>query len=116
MVSAATIGVRPAPPQRAGDTIHILGLSLSFVAMMTGFYVDNGPHLPLLDHLPAIVFWVLPSAVGAVLTGRAVRRSARGHYGSCGHHLPIVPAGTADTAGTENPAGTIGPVGVADDG
>jgi hypothetical protein len=51
-----------------------------------------------------------------VLTGRAVRRSARGHYGSGGHHLAIIPASTADTAGTENPAGTIGPVGVADDG
>ena len=114
MFTAATIGVRARRRRgRAGDTIHILGLSLSFVAMMTGFYVDNGPHLPLLDHLPAILFWVLPSAVGAVLTGRAVRRSARGHYGSGGHHLAIIPAGTAGTPGTEGPAGTIGPVGVA---
>jgi hypothetical protein len=87
--------------------------------MMTGFYVDNGPHLPLLDHLPAILFWVVPSAVGAVLTGRAVRRAARGHYGSGGHHLAVVPAGpagTPGTPGTEGPAATIGPVGVADDG
>ena len=94
MFSAATIGVRARRRRnRAGDTIHILGLSLSFVAMMTGFYVDNGPHLPLLDHLPAIVFWVLPSAVGAVLTGRAVRRSARGYYGSCGHRQGDGPGG-----------------------
>ena len=43
MFSAATIGVRARRRRnRAGDTIHILGLSLSFVAMMTGFYVDNG--------------------------------------------------------------------------
>ena len=117
MFTAATIGVRARRRRnRAGDTIHILGLSLSFVAMMTGFYVDNGPHLPLLDHLPAILFWVLPSAVGAVLTGRAVRRAARGHYGSGGHHLAVVPADPAGTPGTEGPAATIGPVGVADDG
>ncbi|HEV8221935.1 MAG TPA: hypothetical protein VGQ05_16810 [Streptosporangiaceae bacterium] len=120
MFTAATIGVRARRRRnRAGDTIHILGLSLSFVAMMTGFYVDNGPHLPLLDHLPAILFWVIPSAVGAVLTGRAVRRAARGHYGSGGHHLAVVPAGpagTPGTPGTEGPAATIGPVSVADDG
>ena len=81
--------------------------------------MDNGPHLPLLDHLPAILFWVLPSAVGAVLTGRAVRRAARGHYDSGGHHLAVAPAAPADPAGipgTGGPAATIGPVGVADDG
>ena len=117
MVSAATIGVRARRRRgRAGDTIHILGLSLSFVAMMTGFYVDNGPHLPLLDHLPTILFWVLPSAIGAVLTGRAVRRAARGHYDPGGHHLAVVPAAPAGTPGAEGPAATIGPVGVADDG
>jgi hypothetical protein len=52
--------------------------------MMTGFYVDNGPHLPLLNHLPTILFWLLPSAIGAVLTGRALRRAARGHYDPVG--------------------------------
>jgi lipopolysaccharide export LptBFGC system permease protein LptF len=117
MVSAATIGVRARRRRnRAGDTIHILGLSLSFVAMMTGFYVDNGPHLPLLGHLPAIAFWVLPSAVGSVLAAWSVRRAARGHYAPAAHHLAIVPAGTAGTPGTQGPAGTVGPVGVADDG
>jgi len=120
MVTAATIGVRARRRRnRAGGIIHILGLSLSFVAMMTGFYVDNGPHLPLLGHLPAIVFWVVPSAVGAVLAARSVRRAARGHYGTGGHHLTVVPAVTADaagTAGSPSPAGTTGPVGVADDG
>src|SRR5690348_15843604 len=108
MATAATIGVRARRRRnRAGGTIHILGLSLSFVAMMTGFYMDNGPHLPLLDHLPTILFWVLPPAAGAVLTGRAVRRSARGHYDPGGRHLAVIPAA---------PAGAPGPVGVADDG
>jgi len=120
MVTAATIGVRARRRRnRAGGTIHILGLSLSFVAMMTGFYVDNGPHLPLLDHLPTILFWVLPPAAGAVLTGRAVRRAARGHYDPGGHHLAVIqaaPAGVPGTPGPEGPPATLGPGGVADDG
>jgi len=110
MFTAATIGVRARRRRgRAGDTIHILGLSLSFVAMMTGFYVDNGPHLPLLDHLPAIAFWVLPSAVGSVLAARSLRRAARGHYAPAGPALPVGPAGPA------SPANTAGSVGVADE-
>jgi len=110
MFTAATIGVRARRRRgRAGGTIHILGLSLSFVAMMTGFYVDNGPHLPLLDHLPAIAFWVLPSAVGSVLAARSLRRAARGHYAPAG---PALPAGPASPA---SPANTAGSVGVADE-
>jgi hypothetical protein len=33
--------------------------------MLTAFYVDNGPHLPLWDHLPAPAFWLLPSLIEA---------------------------------------------------
>jgi hypothetical protein len=32
--------------------------------MLTGFYVDNGPRLPLLGRLPVLAFWPLP-AIGA---------------------------------------------------
>jgi hypothetical protein len=47
--------------------------------MLTAFYVDNGPHLPLWDRLPAWVFWLLPSAIGAPVIARAVLRARRAH-------------------------------------
>jgi hypothetical protein len=37
--------------RRPGDATHINGMGLSYVAMLTAFYVDNGPHLPLRDRL-----------------------------------------------------------------
>ena len=43
--------------------------------MLTAFYVDNGPHLPLWDRLPTLAFWLLPSAIGAPIIGRAVIRA-----------------------------------------
>jgi hypothetical protein len=45
--------------------------------MLTAFYVDNGPHLPLWDRLPTIAFWLLPSAIGAPIIARAVIRARR---------------------------------------
>ena len=33
--------------RRPGDTGHIMGMGTAYVAMLTAFYVDNGPHLPL---------------------------------------------------------------------
>jgi len=42
--------------------------------MLTAFYVDNGPHLPLWRHLPTWAFWALPSVVGVPLIMRALRQ------------------------------------------
>src|SRR6202043_232580 len=75
--TAATIGYQPRRRHRPGDTGHIAGMGTSYVAMLTAFYVDNGPHLPLWDHLPSLSFWFLPAAIGAPLTARAVRRARR---------------------------------------
>ncbi|AVH60814.1 MULTISPECIES: DUF2306 domain-containing protein [Streptomyces] len=57
---------------------HITGMALSYVAMLTAFYVDNGPRLPLWNLLPPLTFWFLPAAVGLPLLLRALRR----------HHMP----------------------------
>lgn len=43
---------------------HVTGMALSYIALLTAFYVDNGPNLPLWRLLPPVAFWVLPSAVG----------------------------------------------------
>jgi hypothetical protein len=72
--AAAVVGVRHRRLRRPGDTGHIVPMSVSYAAMLTAFYVDNGPHLPLWDRLPAIVFYFLPAVVAAPLIGRAVLR------------------------------------------
>jgi len=54
--------------------VHILGMGGAYIAMLTAFYVDNGPRLPLWRLLPPIAFWFLPGMVGAPLLLRAVYR------------------------------------------
>jgi hypothetical protein len=73
--TAATIGYLHRRRHRPGDTAHIAGMGTAYVAMLTAFYVDNGPHLPLWDRLPTIAFWLLPSAIGAPIIARAVIRA-----------------------------------------
>ena len=47
-LSAATVG-RSALRQRWGrwPILHVMGMGLSYIAMLTAFYVDNGKNLPL---------------------------------------------------------------------
>jgi hypothetical protein len=58
-------------------TMHMIGMSMSYIVLLTAFYVDNGPKLPLWDRLPTIVFWVGPSLLGLPLLARALLRHAR---------------------------------------
>lgn len=76
-VAAATFGFIHRRRRRPGDTAHIVGMGSSFAVLLTAFYVDNGPHLPLLDHLPSIVFWTLPNTIAALLIIRSARRARR---------------------------------------
>ena len=75
--TAATIGYQHRRRHRPGDTGHIAGMGTAYVVMLTAFYVDNGPHLPLWDHLPTLTFWLLPSVVGAPIITRAIIRGRR---------------------------------------
>jgi len=70
--AGATIGYLHRRRHRPGDTGHILGMGISYVAMLTAFYVDNGPHLPLWDRLPTLSFWFLPGVIGAPIIARAL--------------------------------------------
>src|SRR5690242_21415228 len=74
----ATAGYLHRRRHRPGDTVHIAGMGIAYTAMLTAFYVDNGPHLPLWDRLPALAFWLLPSAIAAPLIARAIRRARPG--------------------------------------
>jgi hypothetical protein len=75
--AAATIGYQHRRRHRPGDTGHIAGMGTAYVTMLTAFYVDNGPHLPLWDRLPTLTFWLLPSAIGGPIIARAIIRARR---------------------------------------
>lgn len=76
-LSAAVVG-RSALRQRWRNwvSLHVAGMGLSYIAMLTAFYVDNGRHLPLWRELPAWAFWVLPTALGLPIIIYALRRHA----------------------------------------
>ena len=44
--------------------IHMAGMGGSYILLITAFYVDNGPNLPLWRELPPIAFWMLPALIG----------------------------------------------------
>ena len=45
-------------------SVHVTGMAFSYILLLTAFYVDNGPHLPLWRALPPWALWLLPSLVG----------------------------------------------------
>ncbi|MDT4992230.1 MAG: hypothetical protein QOH97_2122 [Actinoplanes sp.] len=67
---------------------HAIGMGGSYIALLTGFYVDNGPFLPFWNQLPHIAYWVLPSVVGVPLIWLALHRFQRDqrtdHRPACG--------------------------------
>jgi len=54
--------------------LHILGMGTSYIVLMTAFYVDNGPRLPVWDRLPLLAFWIGPTLIGFPLVVRALVR------------------------------------------
>jgi hypothetical protein len=72
---AAALGAAGYAARRRRDArVHLLCMGWSYVAILTAFYVDNGPRLPLWRLLPPIAFWVLPTLVAVPLLVRALRR------------------------------------------
>ncbi|HKE96921.1 MAG TPA: hypothetical protein VKB34_21620 [Povalibacter sp.] len=51
---------------------HIVGMGLSYILMLTAFYVDNGKSLPLWNRLPPVSYWFIPAAIGVPLIVRAL--------------------------------------------
>jgi hypothetical protein len=43
---------------------HIIGMIGSYIVLWTAFYVDNAHLIPLLNQLPPLTFWVLPTVIG----------------------------------------------------
>jgi uncharacterized membrane protein len=80
--AAGFTAVRLARPARVG--IHITGMGTGYVVMLTAFYVDNGPRLPLWDQLPPVALWLLPTVIGAPIVLRAWRRHRPAGRGGSG--------------------------------
>lgn len=47
---------------------------MSYVLLLTAFYVDNGKNLPLWRDLPPIAYWLIPAAIGIPLIAHALLR------------------------------------------
>ena len=56
---------------------HLVAMGASYAVMLTAFYVDNGPRLPLWWRLPPWALWLIPSLAGAPLIWRAWVRQRR---------------------------------------
>jgi hypothetical protein len=54
---------------------HGVAMAGSYVALLTGFYVDNSERLPVWNQLPHLAYWVLPTAIGIPLTWWALVRN-----------------------------------------
>ena len=78
-VIAALLGIVGYAARRTPvASTHIACMGASYIAMLTAFYVDNGPKLPVWRELPPISFWFLPTLVGAPLIARAILRRTSG--------------------------------------
>ncbi len=62
---------------KARIDLHIVGMGLSYIAMLTAFYVDNGRNLPIWRDLPKAVYWFAPSAIGIPLIIWTLAREAK---------------------------------------
>jgi len=54
--------------------LHLTGMGLSYILLLTAFYVDNGKSLPLWKQLPPISYWLLPAFVGLPIMIRTLFR------------------------------------------
>ena len=83
---------------------HGAAMSSSYIALFTGFYVDNGPQLPLWDRLPHPLYWVIPLAVGLPLTWQALVRNHAFNRGGTPTLRPPIPAPGPDATSTPSNA------------
>jgi hypothetical protein len=79
----ALTGRRDAPSRSGHLRLHVAAMAMSYIVMLTAFYVDNGKNLPLWRSLPHIAYWFIPSIVGIPIMLRVLRhhplvRSERG--------------------------------------
>lgn len=74
--------------------VHLVGMIGSYVVLLTAFYVDNAHLIPLLDRLPSLTFWVLPSLISLPFLVFSLSRFAPKR---------VVPSATGSAARNEEP-------------
>lgn len=72
--AAALAGLGLVGARKRRRSAHIAGMGGAYIVVLTAFYIDNGPRLPLWNQLPPVVFWLLPAAAGLPVLLRALRR------------------------------------------
>jgi hypothetical protein len=73
--AAALIGRTLAPSRVTGRVrLHVSAMGLSYILLLTAFYVDNGKNLPLWKSLPHITYWLIPVFIGVPLIVRVLLR------------------------------------------
>ncbi len=59
---------------RKWSIIHISGMGISYVLLLTAFYVDNGKFLPVWKNFNPLVYWLLPTVIGVPIIIRTLLR------------------------------------------
>jgi uncharacterized membrane protein len=60
-------GGRLAAIRHWGLRLHAIGMGSSYIVLLTAFYVDNGPNLPVWKDLPHLAYWTVPALAGVPL-------------------------------------------------
>jgi uncharacterized membrane protein len=60
--------------RRGWPRLHLTGMGLSYILMLTAFLVDNGKFLPLWRELPPLALWFIPGVFGLPFLVRALLR------------------------------------------
>jgi uncharacterized membrane protein HdeD (DUF308 family) len=72
---SAFVGRRIARTKTVGwPRVHTILMGLSYILLLTAFYVDNGKNLPFWKLFPQTFFWVFPAAIGLPIIVYALLR------------------------------------------
>jgi len=53
---------------------HTILMGCSYILLLTGFYVDNGKHLPFWRMFPEVFLWIFPAVVGVPIIIYVLKR------------------------------------------
>jgi uncharacterized membrane protein len=71
----AHFGRRLAHNPRPGWTrLHTICMGLSYIFLLTAFYVDNGKNLPFWNQFPQLFLWLFPAVIGIPIIIYALKK------------------------------------------
>ena len=53
---------------------HVSAMAASYILLLTAFYVDNGPNLPVWRALPHVTYWFIPALIGLPILSWVLHR------------------------------------------